>query len=78
MSGANQQANNPLHGIKLAEILKTLVDAYGFEKIGNYFEIRAFKNNPSYKSALKFLRTTPWARTKIEELYLEHLKRQNQ
>lgn len=75
MSSDQTQKNNPLHGIKLSEILKTLVDEYGFEKIGEYFDIRAFKNNPSFKSSLKFLRTTPWAREKIEELYTEHLKR---
>ena len=76
MSVENEQKNNPLHGAKLADILRTLVDEYGFEKIGDYFDIRAFKNNPSYKSALKFLRTTPWAREKIEELYVAHLKRE--
>lgn len=75
MSSTNPQKNNPLHGVKLADILSTLIEHYGFEKIGDYFDIRAFKFNPTYKSALKFLRTTPWAREKIEELYVEHLKR---
>ena len=64
------QPNNPLHGIKLAQILDFLVDFYGFEALGEIIDINCFQNNPSIKSSLKFLRTTPWARQKVEDLYL--------
>jgi uncharacterized protein (DUF2132 family) len=70
MSLENKQKNNPLHGVKLADMLKFLIKEFGLEEMGERFNIRAFNNNPGYKSALKFLRTTPWARAKIEELYL--------
>lgn len=69
----NTQKNNPLHGVKLADMLNVLVGEYGFEEMGQRYNIRAFLNNPGYKSALKFLRTTPWAREKMEELYLEFI-----
>jgi len=65
------QLNNPLHGVKLEQILKSLVDHYGWEDLGLYIEIRCFNSNPSIKSSLKFLRKTPWARKKVEKLYLE-------
>ena len=64
------QPNNPLHGITLEAILKHLVDRYGWETLGSLINIRCFQENPSIKSSLKFLRTTPWARTKVEELYI--------
>jgi uncharacterized protein (DUF2132 family) len=67
----NQQKNNPLHGIKLADILQELYDIYGWEVLGEKINIRCFNHDPSIKSSLKFLRKTPWARTKVEELYLE-------
>lgn len=67
------QLNNPLHGIKLATILEQLFLEYGWEELGTILNINAFKNNPNYKSSLKFLRTTPWAREKIEKLYLKTL-----
>jgi uncharacterized protein (DUF2132 family) len=67
----NQQKNNPLHGIKLADILQQLLDIYGWEVLGEKINIRCFNNDPSIKSSLKFLRKTPWARTKVEELYIE-------
>ncbi|MFT4969408.1 MAG: hypothetical protein ACI9O4_001155 [Chitinophagales bacterium] len=70
----NFQKNNPLHGVKLADMLKFLIDEHGLEEIGERFNIRAFMNNPGYKSALKFLRTTPWAREKMEDLYIKTLK----
>ena len=65
-----EQPNNPLHGIKLAQIMEDLVKHYGWEELAENIDIRCFTNNPSIKSSLKFLRTTPWARTKVEELYL--------
>ena len=67
------QPNNPLHGVKLAEIIEFLVDKYGWEHLGQKITIRCFTHDPSIKSSLKFLRRTPWARTKVETLYLESL-----
>lgn len=69
----NSQPNNPLHGIKLAEILEFLVDRYGWEEMGKRITIKCFTQDPSIKSSLKFLRKTPWARTKVENLYLNSL-----
>jgi uncharacterized protein (DUF2132 family) len=68
-----EQANNPLHGITLEMILNYLVAKFGWEELGLMIRIRCFNENPSIKSSLKFLRTTPWARKKVEELYLESL-----
>ena len=65
------QANNPLHGVKLQDILEFLVENYGWQYMGQQINIRCFTYDPSIKSSLKFLRKTPWARTKVEELYLE-------
>jgi uncharacterized protein (DUF2132 family) len=65
-----QQPNNPLHGIKLADILDELVAHYGWEKLGEIININCFKSNPTKNSSLKFLRKTPWAREKVESLYL--------
>ena len=67
----NPQPNNPLHGITLAMMLDQLVDEYGWETLGNRIPIQCFRNEPSIKSSLKFLRRTPWARQKVEDLYLE-------
>ena len=64
-----EQPNNPMHGIKLATILEELQQMYGWEELGAILNLNAFKNNPSLKSSLKFLRTTPWAREKVEKLY---------
>ncbi len=69
------QPNNPLHGVKLADILKHLMEEYGLEELGERYNIRAFLNDPGYKSALKFLRTTPWAREKMEALYLKSISK---
>lgn len=69
------QPNNPLHGVKLADMLRFLIDEYGLEQLGEDYNIRAFGNNPGYKSALKFLRTTPWAREKMEALYLKTISK---
>ena len=65
------QPNNPLHGVKLVDILEHLVDKYGFEDLGERITIRCFTDNPSIKSSLKFLRRTPWARAKVEQLYIK-------
>lgn len=67
------QKNNQLHGITLKEILTKLVEQQGWEKLAQQIDIRCFKSDPSINSSLKFLRTTPWARTKVEELYLRGL-----
>jgi len=67
----NEQANNPLHGVKLADILEVLHDEYGWEELGERITIRCFTHDPSIKSSLKFLRRTPWARDKVEKLYLK-------
>ena len=69
------QPNNPLHGIKLADILEYLVDVYSWEELANQININCFKSNPTIKSSLKFLRRTPWAREKVEQLYLYSLKK---
>ena len=69
-----EQPNNPLHGVKLAEILQFLVSEYGWEELGSRVKINCFNSNPTIKSSLKFLRTTPWARTKVENLYLRTIK----
>ena len=65
------QKNNPLHGLTLEFILKRLVDHYGWTELGMTIDIRCFNNNPSIKSSLTFLRKTPWARAKVEKLYLD-------
>jgi len=64
------QPNNPLHGITLEQIVNSLVEHYGWAELGRRIDIRCFKNDPSLKSSLKFLRRTPWAREKVEKLYL--------
>lgn len=63
------QANNPLHGVKLIHMLEALVDYFGWEQLALRIPVRCFSFDPSVKSSLKFLRKTPWARTKVEELY---------
>ena len=65
-----EQKNNPLHGKSLELIVKHLVDHFGWEELGNRIKINCFKSNPSIKSSLTFLRKTPWAREKVEQLYL--------
>ena len=68
-----KQPNNPLHGVKLADMLVYLIDNYGYEKLAEIININCFKSNPSLKSCLKFLRRTPWAREKVEKLYLQSI-----
>jgi len=72
---ANEQPNNPLHGITLEMIVNQLVEQYGWAELGKRISIKCFNENPSIKSSLKFLRRTPWARKKVEELYLEFTAR---
>jgi uncharacterized protein (DUF2132 family) len=67
-----QQPNNPLHGLTLEAILNDLVKVIGWDKLGDLIPIRCFRSNPSIKSSLTFLRKTPWAREKVEELYLKN------
>jgi uncharacterized protein (DUF2132 family) len=70
MSG--EQPNNPLHGITLEMIVTRLVDVYGWDGLADRIRIRCFRYEPSVRSCLKFLRRTPWARKKVEDLYLRH------
>jgi uncharacterized protein (DUF2132 family) len=68
----DQHHNDPLHGITLEMILNELVAHYGWEQLGQLINIRCFQMNPSIKSSLQFLRKTPWARGKVEVLYLKY------
>ena len=65
------QKNNPLHGLSLENIVTALEAHYGWEELGQLINIRCFQSDPSIKSSLKFLRKTPWARSKVEELYIK-------
>lgn len=69
------QPNNPLHGIKLEQIINDLVAHYGWEYMGYEINIRCFTHDPSVKLSLKFLRRTPWAQAKIEAIYLKMLQK---
>lgn len=69
-----KQPNNPLHGIKLIDILEYLVTKHGWEELGSEINIRCFTHEPSINSSLKFLRKTPWAREKVEKLYLKSIQ----
>ncbi|MBQ4810729.1 hypothetical protein A7985_09800 [Pseudoalteromonas luteoviolacea] len=68
---SNEQPNNPLHGVKLQEILERLEAELGWQEMAQQVSINCFKSDPSIKSSLKFLRKTPWAREKVEQLYLD-------
>jgi hypothetical protein len=68
-----EQLNNPLHGVKLAQILERLVDFYGWEFLADRVNIRCFMYNPTMKSSVRFLRRMPWARKHVEDIYLEML-----
>lgn len=70
-----EQPNNPLHGITLKAIVEELVERHGWEALGDRIRIACFQNEPSVKSSLKFLRKTPWARAKVEELFLADRRR---
>ncbi len=67
---SEEQPNNPLHGVTLEKIISMLVEHYGWDELGILININCFNSNPSVKSSLKFLRKTPWARKKVEDLYL--------
>ncbi len=69
----NEQPQNPLHGITLETILTQLVKQHGWDELGKQIPIQCFRNDPSIKSSLKFLRRTPWARKKVEEMYLRSI-----
>uniref|UniRef100_A0A486XJG1 Transporter n=1 Tax=Rheinheimera sp. BAL341 TaxID=1708203 RepID=A0A486XJG1_9GAMM len=64
------QVNNPLHGVTLEQVVTALVDHYGWPELAKRIDINCFKVDPSVKSSLKFLRKTPWAREKVEQLYI--------
>lgn len=68
---SSEQPKNPLHGIKLVDIVTSLQEFYGWEHLSNEININCFKSDPSVKSSLKFLRKTPWAREKVEKLYID-------
>jgi len=70
------QPNNPSHGVKLADVLNYLIRVYGWDELGELINIRCFNNNPTINSSLKFLRRTPWAREKVEKLYMETIKKE--
>jgi len=69
---SDRQHKDPLHGVTLEAMLTQLVEHLGWGKMGQTIDIRCFTNDPSIKSSLQFLRRTPWARTKVEELFLKY------
>lgn len=69
---SKEQPNNPLHGVTLKAILEALIARHGFEQLGEWVPIRCFTHEPSLKSSLKFLRKTPWAREKVERIFIEN------
>ncbi|WP_293893242.1 VF530 family protein [Flavobacterium sp.] len=69
----NNTSKDPLHGITLQKIVEDLVSFYGFDTLGELINIKCFKDNPSVKSSLTFLRKTDWARKKVEEIYIRTL-----
>jgi uncharacterized protein (DUF2132 family) len=71
------QINNPLHGITLATMLSQLIECYGYPGLAARIPVRCFSHEPSLASSLKFLRKTPWARAKVESLYLATLTTQD-
>ncbi len=73
----NKQANNPLHGITREKAVTQLVKYYGWEELAQKININCFKNDPSIKSSLKFLRKTQWAKNKVENLYISTFKKQS-
>ena len=71
-----RQPKNPLHGVTLEAILNALVETYGWDGLGERIPVRCFNVDPSISSSLRFLRKTPWAREKVEGLYLYMLREQ--
>lgn len=74
---SSDQPNNPLHGLTLERVVVSLVDHYGWDELANRIDINCFKNDPSVKSSLKFLRKTPWAREQVEHLYIATFSSRN-
>ena len=72
---SEEQPNNPLHGLTLKVILEALVERHGWEGLGRRVNIACFHNEPSLKSSLKLLRKTPWAREKVERIYLADVRK---
>ncbi|MDG2167895.1 MAG: VF530 family protein [Opitutales bacterium] len=72
----DQSSKDPLHGMTLEKIIKNLVEYYGWEELGKRVKIDCFNFDPSLSSSLKFLRHTPWAREKVEQLYVRTLKQE--
>ena len=73
----DSQANNPLHGVTLETVVTSLESHYGWDELAEKISINCFKNDPSVKSSLKFLRKTPWAREKVEQLYINTFAKHN-
>ena len=76
MTAPHEQKHNPLHGVTLERMLQELVDHFGWETMAQRIAIRCFSSDPSIASSLKFLRKTPWAREKVESMYLFMLREQ--
>ncbi|MEA2111466.1 MAG: VF530 family protein [Campylobacterota bacterium] len=74
---SEQHPTNPLHKMTLEKILIALVEQYGWDKLSKSIDINCFYTNPSIKSCLKFLRKTPWARIKVEDMYVRMAKKMN-
>jgi uncharacterized protein (DUF2132 family) len=75
LTKSDEQPNNPLHGKTLEAIMVYLVSYYGWQELWQHIQINCFRNDPSIKSSLKFLRRTPWARDKVEKLYIETISK---
>ena len=71
-------SKDPLHGVTLEYVIKNLVEYYGWDELGRLIPIRSFDTDPSISSSLKFLRKTPWARPKVEKLYVSTLKKESE
>ena len=74
---SDNHSRDPLHGVTLEMMLNRLVERYGWQELGRLINIKCFNQDPSIKSSLKFLRRTPWARDKVERLYLNTTPRRN-
>jgi len=70
---SDEQPHNPLHGVTLKAIMEYLLERHGWDELGELINIRCFQNDPSINSSLKFLRKTPWAREKVERLYVKDI-----
>jgi uncharacterized protein (DUF2132 family) len=74
---SKDQPNNPLHGVTLEMVITRLADRYGWDGLAQRIDINCFKSDPSVKSSLKFFRKTPWARDKVESLYISTFEEQS-